>query len=293
MAQAVQNVFPGTRLGIGPPTADGFFYDFLTEHNFTPEDLVTLETEMRRIVDGGQLFRRRVASSLAEAEGAVLTEPLKQELIATHPVPWRFGGDEYGEDALSFYDNLSYAGDLAWSDLCRGPHVLDTKYLGVYPHPRGGCLLARGREASAVAAHLRDLVPRPEGSQGIPDRARGTPQARSPQARRGTGPLCVRPQHWEGPAPVAAQRDHHPRRVGALGAGVRASPRLQAGRHAPPRQGRPLLPVRPLAVLRRGHVRPDLDRRRDVLPAADELPASPHGLSGTAQVVPRPSVQAW
>ena len=146
MAQAVQNVFPGTRLGIGPPTADGFFYDFLTEHNFTPEDLVTLETEMRRIVDGGQLFRRRVASSLAEAEGAVLTEPLKQELIATHPVPWRFGGDEYGEDALSFYDNLSYAGDLAWSDLCRGPHVLDTKYLGVFTLTHAAAAYWRGDE---------------------------------------------------------------------------------------------------------------------------------------------------
>ena len=146
MAQAVQNVFPGTRLGIGPPTADGFFYDFLTEHNFTPEDLVTLETEMRRIVDGGQLFRRRVASSLAEAEGAVLTEPLKQELIATHPVPWRFGGDEYGEDALSFYDNLSYAGDLAWTDLCRGPHVLDTKYLGVFTLTHAAAAYWRGDE---------------------------------------------------------------------------------------------------------------------------------------------------
>lgn len=121
MAQAVQNLFPSARLGIGPPTAEGFYYDFLTDHNFTPDDLVALEEEMRRLVGDGQLFRRRVLTSVGAAEAEAAQEPLKQELIATHPVPWRFEGDPYGEDALSYYDNLSYDGDRKWTDLFRGP----------------------------------------------------------------------------------------------------------------------------------------------------------------------------
>ena len=68
MAQAVQNLFPSARLGIGPPTAEGFYYDFLTDHNFTPDDLVALEEEMRRLVGDGQLFRRRVLTSVGAAE---------------------------------------------------------------------------------------------------------------------------------------------------------------------------------------------------------------------------------
>lgn len=146
MAQAVQNLFPSARLGIGPPTAEGFYYDFLTDHNFTPDDLVALEEEMRRLVGDGQLFRRRVLTSVGAAEAEAAQEPLKQELIATHPVPWRFEGDPYGEDALSYYDNLSYDGDRKWTDLCRGPHVLDTKYLGVFTLTHAAAAYWRGDE---------------------------------------------------------------------------------------------------------------------------------------------------
>lgn len=146
MAQAVQNLFPGARLAIGPPTAEGFYYDFLSDHNFTPEDLQALEEEMRRLVGEGQLFRRRVLHSLAEAESEAAHEPLKQELIATHPVAWRFAGDPYGDDALSYYDNLSYDGQRRWTDLCRGPHVLDTKYLGVFTLTHAAAAYWRGDE---------------------------------------------------------------------------------------------------------------------------------------------------
>lgn len=146
LAQAVQNLFPGARLGIGPPTAEGFYYDFLTDHNFTPDDLVAIEEEMRRLVSDGQYFRRRVLSSVAEAEAEATDEPLKQELIGTHPVPWRFAGDPYGDDALSYYDNLSYDGARQWTDLCRGPHVLDTKYLGVFTLTHAAAAYWRGDE---------------------------------------------------------------------------------------------------------------------------------------------------
>ena len=146
MAQAVQNLFPSTRLAIGPPTAEGFYYDFLSDRNFTPDDLVALEEEMRRLVADGQLFRRRVLTSLADAEAESAQEPLKQELIATHPVPWRFEGDPYGDDALSYYDNLSYDGERKWTDLCRGPHVLDTKYLGVFTLTHAAAAYWRGDE---------------------------------------------------------------------------------------------------------------------------------------------------
>src|ERR1019366_5355230 len=74
LAQAVQEVFPETKLGIGPPIVDGFYYDFDPERPFTPEDLEKLESSMRKIVKAGQRFRRRVVTE-SEALAELKDEP--------------------------------------------------------------------------------------------------------------------------------------------------------------------------------------------------------------------------
>ena len=81
LAQAVQERFPGAKLGIGPPITDGFYYDFEVSEPFTPEDLEALEKRMRKIVKDGQLFERRVFASKDEARGELAGEPYKLELI--------------------------------------------------------------------------------------------------------------------------------------------------------------------------------------------------------------------
>jgi threonyl-tRNA synthetase len=135
LAQAVQEVNPGARLGIGPPITDGFYYDFDVETPFTPEDLAALEKVMGRIVKEGQRFRRRVVSD-DEARAELAAEPYKLELIGLKGA----GADaaqaaegaaaEVGAGELSIYDNLRRDGSVAWKDLCRGPHVPSTRVIG-------------------------------------------------------------------------------------------------------------------------------------------------------------------
>jgi threonyl-tRNA synthetase len=131
LAQAVQEVFKDAKLGIGPPIRDGFYYDFDVEKPFTPEDLKAIEKVMQRIVKEGQTFRRRVVTD-DEARDELAAEPYKLELIGL-----KGGADdteganvEVGGAELTIYDNLRRNGDVAWKDLCRGPHVPSTKLLG-------------------------------------------------------------------------------------------------------------------------------------------------------------------
>ena len=132
LAQAVQEVNPSARLGIGPPIRDGFYYDFDVEDPFTPDDLKKLEKVMQRIVNEGQTFSRRVISD-DDARAELADEPYKLELIGLKggAAEAAEGADaEVGEGALTIYDNLKRDGALAWRDLCRGPHVPTTKVLG-------------------------------------------------------------------------------------------------------------------------------------------------------------------
>ncbi len=135
LAQAVQEVFKDAKLGIGPPIRDGFYYDFDVEKPFTPEDLKAIEKVMQRIVKEGQTFRRRVVTD-EEARAELAAEPYKLELIGLKGGPQdgvdaADGADvEVGGAELTIYDNVRRNGDLAWKDLCRGPHVPTTKLLG-------------------------------------------------------------------------------------------------------------------------------------------------------------------
>lgn len=131
LAQAVQNVNSQADLGIGPPIVDGFYYDFGVDQPFTPEDLKTLEKMMARIVKEGQSFRRRVVTE-EEAQEELASEPYKLELIADKASATSEDGSsvEVGEGELTIYDNVRRGGEVAWKDLCRGPHVPTTRYLG-------------------------------------------------------------------------------------------------------------------------------------------------------------------
>jgi threonyl-tRNA synthetase len=127
-AQAVQDLYPQSRLGIGPPIKDGFYYDFKTDQPFTPEDVSAIENRMIEIIKSGQKFSRRVISE-KDALQELASEPFKVELIGI-----KGGVDsdvmEVGGAELTIYDNLDgKTGEKCWGDLCRGPHVPDTKYI--------------------------------------------------------------------------------------------------------------------------------------------------------------------
>ena len=126
LAQAVQDTFPEAKLGIGPPIKDGFYYDFDVDRPFTPEDLEVLEKRMVVIVKSGQRFSRRVVEE-GPAAIELRDEPFKLRLIGSEG-----GADvmEVGGAELTIYDNIdAKSGERCWGDLCRGPHVPDTRYI--------------------------------------------------------------------------------------------------------------------------------------------------------------------
>ncbi|MCI0152848.1 threonine--tRNA ligase [Dermacoccus nishinomiyaensis] len=132
LAQAVQQINPSAKLGIGPPVTDGFYYDFDVAEAFTPDDLKKLEKAMQKIVNEGQTFNRRV---ITDAEGLeeLAHEPYKCELIGLkgNAANAAEGAEaEVGGGELTIYDNVRRDGTVAWGDLCRGPHVPSTKVLG-------------------------------------------------------------------------------------------------------------------------------------------------------------------
>ncbi len=132
LAQAVQELDPKARLGIGPPVTDGFYYDFDVATPFTPEDLKALEKVMQRIVKEGQTFRRRDVTE-AEARTELADEPYKLELIGlkgTADTAGEGASVEVGLGGLSIYQNVKRDGTVAWQDLCRGPHLPSTRLLG-------------------------------------------------------------------------------------------------------------------------------------------------------------------
>ncbi len=133
LAQAVQQVRSDARLGIGPPITDGFYYDFDVETPFTPEDLKDLEKQMNRIIREGQTFVRRVVTD-EEARAELADEPYKLELIGLKGSGAEDAAEgasvEVGAGELTIYDNVRRGGEVAWKDLCRGPHLPSTRLIG-------------------------------------------------------------------------------------------------------------------------------------------------------------------
>jgi threonyl-tRNA synthetase len=148
MAQAVQELFPQAKLGIGPPITDGFYYDFDVPEPFVPEDLVKIESRMKKIVKEGQKFdRREISDDAARAELA--DEPYKLELIglkSTAGEAAEGASVEVGDGGLTIYDNLKRDGSVAWGDLCRGPHLPTTKRIPAFKLMRSAAAYWRGDE---------------------------------------------------------------------------------------------------------------------------------------------------
>jgi threonyl-tRNA synthetase len=146
MAQAVQELFPSAKLGIGPPVENGFYYDFDVEQPFTPEDLKRIEKRMREIVKQGQRFSRRVTSDDA-ARAELADEPYKLELIGLKGAAADEESVEVGGGELTIYDNLdAKTGELCWKDLCRGPHLPSTRVIPAFKLMRSGGAYWRGSE---------------------------------------------------------------------------------------------------------------------------------------------------
>lgn len=148
LAQAVQDIFPEAKLGIGPPIENGFYYDFDVEKPFQPDDLSKVEKRMQEIIKSGQRFRRRRFDSLDEARSELADEPFKLELIEVKGE----GLDtdevmEVGGGELTIYDNLDAKEDkVCWSDLCRGPHLPTTRLIGAFKLMRSAAAYWRGSE---------------------------------------------------------------------------------------------------------------------------------------------------
>jgi len=153
MAQAVQQVFAQTRLGIGPPIRDGFYYDFEPERPFTPEDLEKIESAMRKIVKDGQRFKRRVTTE-ADALKELSHEPYKCELIGIKSGGTDETSVEVGGAELTIYDNLGRDGEPVWSDLCRGPHLPSTKHISAFKLMRSAGAYWRGSEKNPMLQRI-------------------------------------------------------------------------------------------------------------------------------------------
>ena len=133
LAQAVQQLDPDAKLGIGPPVRDGFYYDFDVAEPFTPDDLKALEKAMQKIINEGQTFVRREVTDEAALE-ELAAEPYKCELIGLKGGSAEDAAEgasvEVGGAQLTIYDNVRKDGTVAWGDLCRGPHIPSTKLIG-------------------------------------------------------------------------------------------------------------------------------------------------------------------
>ena len=153
MAQAVQQIYPEAKLGIGPPITDGFYYDFDPQDPFTPESLEKIESAMRKIVKEGQRFKRRVTNE-TDALAELAKEPYKCELISIKGGSSDESSVEVGGAELTIYDNLGRDGQPVWSDLCRGPHLPSTKHIPAFKLMRSAGAYWRGSEKNPMLQRI-------------------------------------------------------------------------------------------------------------------------------------------
>ena len=153
MAQAVQQIYPEAKLGIGPPITDGFYYDFDPQDAFTPESLEKIESVMRKIVKEGQRFKRRVTNE-SDALVELAKEPYKCELIGIKGGSSDESSVEVGGAELTIYDNLGRDGQPVWSDLCRGPHLPSTKHIPAFKLMRSAGAYWRGSEKNPMLQRI-------------------------------------------------------------------------------------------------------------------------------------------
>ena len=154
MAQAVQEIRPDAKLGVGPVIKDGFYYDFDVDTPFTPDDLKQIEKRMQHIIKESQSFRRRVVTE-DEAREEEANQPYKLELIGDKEAaldPAASG--EISKHELSMYDNVDREGNKVWSDLCRGPHLPNTRYIKAFKLERVAAAYWRGSEQNPMLQRI-------------------------------------------------------------------------------------------------------------------------------------------
>ena len=173
LAAAVTQLFPTVQCGIGPPTDEGFFYDFVVERPFVPEDLEAIEKKMKELaardfVYERQMWPREEAIAFFRERG----EPLKVQLIEEKTE---------GQKEVSVY---TIKDRDTFVDFCVGPHVPDDRQAeGVQAAEHVERLLEGRRAQSADAARLRHGVLHRQGAEGAPHADRRSEEARPPQAR--------------------------------------------------------------------------------------------------------------
>lgn len=147
MAQAVQELRPDAKLGIGPVITNGFYYDFDVEKPFTPDDLKEIEQRMKRIIKTSQSFRRRVVSE-DEARAEEADQPYKLELIGKkkEDIDETVGTEMPNFGEITMYDNLDREGEIVWKDLCQGPHLPNTRYIKAFKLERAAAAYWLGNE---------------------------------------------------------------------------------------------------------------------------------------------------
>ncbi len=280
MAQAVQQLWPDAKLGIGPPVENGFYYDFDVETPFVPEDLDKIETAMRKIIKEGQRFSRRAVSD-ADALDELQDEPYKIELIGLK------GGSARGRRGRRRRGRRRRADHLRQPASRRragveGPlprpapaHHQADPGVQADAHRRG--VLARQREEQAAPAHLRHRLGEQGGARRAPPPARGGREARPPQARARARPLLLPRGARPRPGRLPPQGRGDPAGDGGLRPAAPHRGGLPVRQHAPHLQGRAVPHLGAPAVLRRHHVSADGARGREVPAQGDELPdAQPH-----------------
>ena len=290
LAQAVQQLHPEAKLGIGPPVRDGFYYDFDVAQPFTPDDLAKLESAMKKIIKSGQRFSRRRYDSLDEARKELADEPYKLELIDLKGGTAAETDDEVMEvDAsgeLTAYDNLhAHTGEVVWSDLCRGPHVPTTRYIPAFRLMRTAAAYWRGNEKNkqlqrvygtawesqeALEAHLDQIA---EAERRDHRRLGAELDLFSFPDEIGSGLAVFHPKGGVDPQGAGGLQPAPPRGGG-----------LRVRQHPAHHQGAAVRDLRAPRLVRRGHVPAHAARRRaergrhgpqagaGLLPQADELP---------------------
>ena len=262
LAQAVQEVNPKAKLGIGPPVRDGFYYDFDVAEPFQPDDLKALEKVMQRIVNEGQTFVRREISD-AEAAVELADEPYKVELIG---LKGGAAGDaaegadvEVGGAQLTIYDNLKRDGSRAWGDLCRGPHVPSTKVLGnAFKLMRSGGAYWRGSEKNPQLQRVYGTAwATKDDLKAYLDRLAEAERRDHRKIGRGAGPLQLPRRAGLGPGRLPPQGRGDQARDGGLRPPPAHRGGLRVRRHPPHQQGRAVPHLGPPALLRRHHVPAD------------------------------------
>ena len=264
LAQAVQELFPEAKLGIGPPIENGFYYDFDVPPPFTPDDLKAIEKRMQEIVKPGQRFARRVVTD-ERGPGRAADEPYKLELIGLKGAAADEEAVEVGGGELTIYDNLdAKSGELLLERPVPRPapadHPADP---GVQADAHRGGAYWRGSEKNPQLQRIYGTAwPTRDGPGPLPGDAGRGREARPPQARRRAGPVLLPRRDRLRAGGLPPQGRHHPPGDGGLLAAAARGGRLRVRQHPAHHQGRAVRDLRPPALVRRRHVPADGARGR-------------------------------